>query len=459
MPGSENMDNDRPRMWSFEAPESVVAWSFDVAEHAPGAAEEPRSGWFHTTKLKIRLFFKGIIYDLKGCIPTADLCLEKVVYMDTEGSTKHKWQCKRLIPPAEQIREQMDNWSICLKFALYCLCTFILLLIVTVVPAPWPEADEYTRCEIVRPNSLLREPINTMSNLGYIWVGSYMLVVAAWDRIYYQRLLRIYRLEHLSTGPDESPRVYCLGDFPAVSVCLGLSAILVGITSMWHHACTSACPTSVYYDLYTICVAMTSVVLTVVLSLLFVLQVIRPRAEDKKQKVATNLVYIITFLLFAGLWVDYRNLLANGIGGETNMGFLLVALFAWTAICLVTIAVSSRRHNITPNYSRSMLGLLVFFLATGVAAWLPEDVFASCPVPGESIFQLHAYWHVSLSLVYLFLFLFFRTLSNKSVEVHGGLWAHIFLRKWEPPAEEEDDEEAHDFPFRESIDFQENEFF
>ena len=57
------------------------------------------------------------------------------------------------------------------------------------------------------------------------------------------------------------------------------------------------------------------------------------------------------------------------------------------------------------------------------------------------------------------MFLYFRSLSNKTLELHGGLWAHIFLGKWDPPGEEETQDDIEDFPFRESIDFQENEAF
>ena len=62
-------------------------------------------------------------------------------------------------------------------------------------------------------------------------------------------------------------------------------------------------------------------------------------------------------------------------------------------------------------------------------------------------------------MVYLFLFLYFRSLSNKTLELQGGLWSHIFMERWEPHWDEEDEEELDDFPFRESIDFQENEWF
>ena len=94
---------------------------------------------------------------------------------------------------------------------------------------------------------------------------------------------------------------------------------------------------------------------------------------------------------------------------------------------------------------------------------------------GDSIFQLHAvsalsltetnllnycvqYWHVALSLAYLFLFLFFRSLSNKTVELQGGIWSHIFLERWNPPwdEDEEEEEDADDLGFRESIGFQDN---
>ena len=63
---------------------------------------------------------------------------------------------------------------------------------------------------------------------------------------------------------------------------------------MWHHACTSACPTSIYYDSYAICVAMTSVVLTVVLALICVLRLVKPRANDKRQKAVINIVYALS---------------------------------------------------------------------------------------------------------------------------------------------------------------------
>ena len=52
-----------------------------------------------------------------------------------------------------------------------------------------------------------------------------MLICAIWDKVNYPKILQVYRHEHLSTGPDESPRVYCLSDFPAISCCLGMEKI------------------------------------------------------------------------------------------------------------------------------------------------------------------------------------------------------------------------------------------
>ena len=167
---------EKPRMWSFEEAPEVGAWSFEVPENAPGAVEEPPSGCWHFTKLKLHLLKRHIRHSIEECIPPPDLCLEKIVYHDEDGAKKHKWRCKRFIPPVEQMNEHAETWSLCLKFTLYCFSTFLLLLVVMAVPAPWPEADEFTRCELARPNSLLREPMNTISNLGYLWVSAALYV-------------------------------------------------------------------------------------------------------------------------------------------------------------------------------------------------------------------------------------------------------------------------------------------
>ena len=68
---------------------------------------------------------------------------------------------------------------------------------------------------------------------------------------------------------------------------------MVGLTSMWHHACTAACPTSLYYDNYSICVAITSIVLAVIFALIYVLRLVKPRADDKRQKEILNVVYVV----------------------------------------------------------------------------------------------------------------------------------------------------------------------
>ena len=68
---------------------------------------------------------------------------------------------------------------------------------------------------------------------------------------------------------------------------------MVGLTSMWHHACTAACPMSVFYDLYSICVAISCIVQTVVFALVFVLRLVKPGPDDNRQKVILNVAYIL----------------------------------------------------------------------------------------------------------------------------------------------------------------------
>ena len=48
-------------------------------------------------------------------------------------------------------------------------------------------------------------------------------------------------------------------------------------------------------------------------------------------------------------------------------------------------------RKLQPNYAKSTLSLVLFFLITGVVAWLPEEVFGDCSVvEPDFFFQLHA---------------------------------------------------------------------
>ena len=166
------MQKQQRPTWSFNGPQ-VSPWSFNLPENPPGATEKKRNGCWNTTKQGLHLLLQRLWHRVKECIPTADICLEKVTVEDVEGNREEKKRCKRMLPPAEEIREKMWRWSLCLKFSLFCFCTFIGVIAVCAVPNPWPDAEEFTRCEVVRPNSLLREPMNAMSNLGYIWVRGF----------------------------------------------------------------------------------------------------------------------------------------------------------------------------------------------------------------------------------------------------------------------------------------------
>lgn len=166
------MDIRRQPTWSFDGPE-VSAWSFDVSEKAAARSvdEPPQKSCWYTTKLKIKLVLVRLRHRVEEWIPTRELCFDKVTVEDDDGNRVKKWRRKKILPPVEEMHDRMHRWSLCLKFALYCFFTFVGVLAVMAVPSPWPESDEFTRCEIVRPNSLLREPTNSMSNLGYIWVS------------------------------------------------------------------------------------------------------------------------------------------------------------------------------------------------------------------------------------------------------------------------------------------------
>lgn len=79
------------------------------------------------------------------------------------------------------------------------------------------------------------------------------------------------------------------------------------------------------------------------------------------------------------------------MGGADNVRYLLIGLFSYLILTFVAGVIIASCRKLRPNYAKSTLSLVLFFLVTGVVSWLPEEVFSDCSiVEPDFFFQLHA---------------------------------------------------------------------
>jgi len=83
----------------------------------------------------------------------------------------------------------------------------------------WPVGNETHFAERIHPNSIFRTPSNTWSNLGYVFVGAYILAYALYD---YRR-----------TVSEQDP--YAVRE-PALMAYFGLACVALGFGSAFMHA-------------------------------------------------------------------------------------------------------------------------------------------------------------------------------------------------------------------------------
>src|SRR4051812_40319119 len=106
-----------------------------------------------------------------------------------------------------------------------CLSFYYYLFQNTDFWATWSTAggNAFHFCEMNRMNELVRQPSNTWSNLGYLWVGLFALTLGVHDLKY----------------PGRKASDNFLVRYPAFSIMFGLSAIYLFIGSFFFHASLS----------------------------------------------------------------------------------------------------------------------------------------------------------------------------------------------------------------------------
>ena len=77
----------------------------------------------------------------------------------------------------QRLKRVLWPYRLCVSFCALCLLSLISVAIANaVLESPWPDANNFVRCETVIKDQLLREPWNAVSNFGYIWVCSLVMV-------------------------------------------------------------------------------------------------------------------------------------------------------------------------------------------------------------------------------------------------------------------------------------------
>jgi hypothetical protein len=207
-------------------------------------------------------------------------------------------------------------------------------------------------CENVRTGEAVRQPSNTLSSFGFVFVG---MVIAAASPALARRSSRFSAL---------------------YAIVFGINAVIVGIGSAYYHA--SLTFVGQFFDIL-------GMFLSAVFVLVYALQ--RLRGWSDKQSIA---VYVVLNLVLTVIQIVIPDL--------RRYTFAIVL-----AIGLVVEFVYYRQRKPTINLAWLQRGLVLFMLAYGI--WFIDNARLICA--SESLLQGHALWHLLGAVAVLCLFLYY----------------------------------------------------
>ena len=224
-------------------------------------------------------------------------------------------------------------------------------------------------CEPIR-GGLIRQPVNTWSNLAFILVGISVLAIASRD------------LSGASQSDAANP-VRTRLVYPAV---YGVAAILVGLGSMWYHM--SLAFAGQVLDVI-------SMYLLASFMLLYNLSRMR-RMRDG---------------VFLGAY-----LLLNVVLGYLSIRWPVLRRYIFITLVLFTLASESIvRRRRRPRMKKAYLVAAIVSLVTACTFWSLDITRAICwPA---SWFQAHAMWHVFMAAVIGSIYLYYRSEYEQQVSV------------------------------------------
>jgi len=269
--------------------------------------------------------------------------------------------------------------------------------------------------ETVRKDKLIREPMNSLSNVGFVYVGLYACFCAYYDWKYGN-----YPIELEENG------CYHIGYFPILQFWYGLSSILEGFGAYFYHSCADACPLDAYLDLYFVFVLVWGFIVMVVIDFLFITNVLT--LNDRVTQTKVSIIGTCIFLFGSGIFIKWEDWIFKPLG--RGIQYLLIAVILAVMVVGFYAIWYARKMEYKPNYDKYFLSLALFSLVVAIGAWYPEELARKCVewISGTSLFQLHAIWHIFISLASYFPYLYIRSIGNTSIEKNGSIWDHLLLK-------------------------------
>jgi hypothetical protein len=300
-----------------------------------------------------------------------------------------------------------------LGFALFCFLFTLAFAIANWVTAgqnPWGGVTNpatYGRCEKANPEDLLREPANSLSNFGFVFVGIYFLI-CAW---------RDFRTFDVFPGATH----YYMGNFPMVEVMVGGALVFEGYGSFHMHSCAGKCEYGGFMDLAGIFGLIWSLLIAAALQVCLTTGCYRPgRGLSPRWAQVVAWVFMAVGAYLSARWdvIFLQNM------GFANLKKLMLGVFALLFVLLGVAIFGARNKKLAPNHDYVLVPLALVSVIIAVLAWYPEEVANYCV---DTSLQLHAIWHIFLSFSIGFGAAWIRSVGRVEVAQHG-LLAFLLLK-------------------------------
>jgi hypothetical protein len=235
------------------------------------------------------------------------------------------------------------------------------------VPIPWRGLAPATCmpdrcfCERIHPG-VIRQPINTWTNLGFVLAGIVVLATAVYD----------FTLapDKCHTNPMQTQWIY--------PIIFGFAAILIGIGSFFYH----------------LSLAFIGQVVDV-LAMYWLTSFIMLYNMSRIRRMKEGVFAILYVVLNVG--AGYASIRWPVLRRYIFCGFLLLLLISEFVVCV------KRHHKLNKAY----LWAAIVSLVLGCTFWL-LDIFRVICLP-DSLLQAHALWHIFMALAIGLVFFYFRS--------------------------------------------------
>jgi len=295
----------------------------------------------------------------------------------------------------------------------------VLYVLDATIEDPWAmgldEVDlEGARCETIR-HSFLRERANAMSNVVFVCVGNYMIAAAVYDFC------------SMKWIPNVKREYVGLRRQPIWSLALGLTSIFAGVGSFAMHAAHGSGITGAL-DIASIYFLVWTCFMSIAFNTISLIMQSRGHTEGFIERISFALLCIwvcgtpVLWYWETTLWY----------GSWTIMKIVLVVGMSIVAAVGVSGSLTARYTLKMPTHEMPYLCTAAILLVVALFVWAPFEIFGNCSVfyvPGDSLFQLHALWHGTVSLAVLFMYLYFRSFGSPSASRDAfGFLEYVLLR-------------------------------